>query len=183
MKTLNQISISALMLILFTLAACSSNIPLEISQEVPAAPSFSQIQKQPNAYPQQPLRWGGTILKTENKHNESWVSIIAFPLNSNGRPLESDQSPGRFIAVFDQYLEPLVYSQDREITVHGTLIGTETIKVGEYPYVYPLLKVDSYYLWDPRPEINEVNPPYYWPYYPPYYNLRYYPRYDPRFIY
>ncbi len=166
MNTFKLILISAMTVI--ALSACSSNIPLDISQEVNDAPSFSQIQKQPESYLDQPLRWGGTILKTENKQGSSWITIVAFPLSDSGRPMESDQSPGRFIAVVDDFLEPLVYTKDRELTVRGRLLRTEAIKVGDYPYQYPVLQVDSYHLWAKKPEINQINTPYFWPYYPYY---------------
>jgi outer membrane lipoprotein len=173
MNVIHTLTTSALLL---TLSACSSSMPLEISGDIPNAPSFSQIHKQPDSYLNQPLRWGGKILKTENKENSSWVTIVAFPLSDSGRPLESDSSPGRFIAVIDEFMEPLVYSKDREITVRGKLIGTQTIKVGNFPYQYPLIKVDNYHLWAPKPDINEINPPYFWPYYGPvpYYNRHLY---------
>lgn len=176
MNALKSILISAMITV--AVSSCSSNIPLNISQEIQGAPSFTQIQKQPEAYLDQPLRWGGTILKTDNKQGSSWVTIVAFPLSNNGQPVESDQSPGRFIAVIDDFLEPLVYTRDREITVFGKLLKTETIKVGDFPYQYPLLQVESYHLWAPKPEINEMNTPYFWPYYPyypdPYFNPRLY---------
>jgi outer membrane lipoprotein len=175
MNLLKLILISAM--VTTTVSSCSSNIPLDISQEVQGAPSFTQIQKQPDAYQDQLLRWGGTILKTDNKQGSSWVTIVAFPLSNNGRPMESDRSPGRFIAIIDEFLEPLVFTRDREITVRGRLVKTETIKVGDFPYQYPLLQVDSYHLWAPKPEINEMNSPHLWPYSWPYYP--YYP--DPYF--
>lgn len=174
LTSMNVCKSTPIAILLLMLSACSSNIPMEISQDVADAPSFSQIQKQPDSYLGQPLRWGGTILNTQNKQNATWVTIVAFPLSDSGRPMESDSSPGRFIAVIDDFLEPLVYTKDREITVRGKLIGNETIKVGDFPYPYPLLKADNYYLWATKPEIIDVNPPYYWPYYPsPFYNPRY----------
>lgn len=164
--------------LVISLGACSSNIPLDISTEIADAPSFTQVQQKPEAYPDQPLRWGGTILSTENKQNQSWVTIVAFPLSDSGRPLESDHSPGRFIAIIDTFLEPLVYKKDREITVRGRLLSTETFKVGEFPYQYPLIQVDSFHLWDPKPEIIPMYTPYFWPGYPyypdPYFHRRLY---------
>ncbi len=164
----------------FVLSSCSSNIPLEISEAPQGAPDFAQIQNDPDSFSNQPLRWGGTILSIENKPGSSWVTIVAFPLNKSGRPVNSDQSPGRFIAQVDEFLEPLVYSRDREITVRGKLVGTKTIKIGDFPYQYPLIQVENYHLWAKKPEINDQNLPYFWPYYPyypdPYYNRRLYYR-------
>ncbi len=178
MNTLKHSLLPLVLLGLTTVTGCSSNVPLAISQDVAQAPSFTEVQQHPETYNGQSLRWGGTILSTENKQDASWITIVAFPLSDSGRPLESDHSPGRFIAVVDQFLEPLVYSKDREITVRGQLAGTQTLKVGNYPYPYPLLKVDSFHLWEPRDERIEMDAPYYWPYHPyyptPFYNPRLY---------
>lgn len=165
------------------ISACSSHIPPEIKQSMDDAPSMAQIHDAPDSYLSKKVRWGGVILNTENKHNASWLTILAYPLSDHGEPLLSDQSPGRFIAIVEQFLEPLVYSQDRKITVTGKLLRTETIKVGEYPYEYPVIQVDQHYLWPFEPELSDFDHyPYWWsdpwynPYYPwhsPYYPHRY----------
>ena len=123
-----------------------------------------------DTYLSQKIRWGGIILNTENKQNASWLTIIALPLNESGKPLDSDQSPGRFIAIVDEFLEPLVYSPDRQITVTGHLIRTETQQVGEFSYEYPVIQVEHYYLWPAKPEQTYVDYPPYWhnPWYYPY---------------
>jgi len=160
----------------FLLVACSSHIPPEIKQPVQGSPSVAQVRQQADVYLSQKVRWGGVILQTENKQNTSRLSIIAFPLSDHGQPQISDESPGRFIALVDEFLEPLVYSREREITVIGSLQRTETIKVGEFPYEYPVIKVEHYYLWPPRSEVDDWDyPPYWWydPWYRPYYP--YYP--------
>ena len=159
-------------------SACSSKIPPEIKQAVAGSPDVAQVRRQADAYVSQKVRWGGVIHETENKQNSSKLIIVAFPLSEDGQPLNSDQSPGRFIAIVDEFLEPHVYSQEREITVTGQLVQSETLKVGEFSYEYPVVKVEHYYLWPARSEPVYIDyPPYWWhdPYYPwpyPYY----YPR-------
>ena len=154
------------------MTACSSSIPVEIRQSPINAPDLAQVRDQPSSYIAQPIRWGGMILETENTQNASRLTVIAFPLSDNGEPQTRAQSPGRFIAIVDKFLEPLVYSRDRLITVTGNFFKTETQNIGEYPYLYPLVEVDHYYLWP------EKRVPYY-PDYPPYwrYDPWYYPGY------
>jgi len=162
------------------MSACTSHIPPEIKQPMDGAPSVAQVRGQADTYLSQKVRWGGVILNTENKHKTSQLTIIAFPLSDHGEPQVSDHSPGRFIAIVDEFLEPQVYSNDREITVIGNVLKTETLKVGEFPYEYPVIKVDYYYLWPAKPEPADIVYPPYWmydPYYPwPYYPYPYYPR-------
>lgn len=161
------------------LSACSSNIPIEIKQPLEGAPSVTQVRGQADAYLSQKVRWGGVILQTENKENASWLTIISFPLDDYGEPRSSGQSPGRFIAIVNEFMEPLVYEPEREITVTGHILRTEIIKVGEFPYEYPVVQVDNYYLWPPQPEPADY-PPYGWydPWYSPYYPWHY-PYYYP----
>ena len=164
-------------------SACSSHIPPEISLPLDNAPTIQQVHDNPNNYLSQKVRWGGVILSNENKQQSSWLTIVAFPLSDGGKPQVSDQSPGRFIAIADEFLEPLVYKRDREVTLTGTVIRTETIKVGGFPYEYPVIKVDHYYLWPLRTVYEGPDYDPYWrysPYYPyyPYYpwSPYYYPR-------
>jgi outer membrane lipoprotein len=151
------------------MTACSSSIPVEIRQSPANAPDLAQVREQPGGYVAQPVRWGGMILETENTQNASRLTIIAFPLSDNGQPQTSAQSPGRFIAIVDKFLEPLVYSRDRLITVTCNFFKTETLKIGEYPYVYPLVEVDHYYLWPEKRVPYYTDYPPYWRYDPWYY--------------
>ena len=161
----------------FLISACSSHVPPEISQMLEDSPSINTVRAGTDNYIAQKVRWGGVILNTENKHESSWLTIIAFPLKDNGEPIISDQSLGRFIAVVDQFLEPLVYSSERQITVKGNLLRTEIQKIGEFSYEYPVVQVEHAYLWPVLPEPAYTDyPPYWWhdPWYDPYYP--YFPR-------
>ena len=162
------------------LTACASHIPPEIKQPLEGSPDVSQVRQQAKSYLSQKVRWGGVILTTENKQDTSSLTIVAFPLDGDGRPKVKGDSTGRFIAVVGEFLEPLVFSQDREITVTGRLLKTQTLDVGEYPYEYPVIQVEHYYIWPVREEPVIVDyPPYWWydPYFPwhyPYYSHPHY---------
>jgi outer membrane lipoprotein len=181
MNLINYIKTSAAIFGMMLISACSSHIPPEIEQPVEGSPSVAQVRGHADRYISQKVRWGGVIVNTENKDNTSQLMIVAFPLDDDGEPRVSDQSSGRFIAVADEFLEPLVYSSDRMITVVGTLIRTETLDIGEFPYEYPVVKVENSYLW-PVKEVPDYRdyPPYWWydpwPYYPYYYPYYPHPR-------
>lgn len=154
------------------ISACSSHIPPEIRESLDGSPSVAQVHQAADNYLSKKVRWGGIILNTENKHKTSWLTILAYPLSNHGEPHVSNQSSGRFIAIVEQFLEPLVYSRDRKITITGKLLRTEIIKVGEFPYAYPVVQVGLYYLWPVEPELSDFDhQPYWWsdPWYDPYY--------------
>lgn len=167
------------------ISACSSHIPPEIRQHPNGAPSVVQVQQNADNFISKKIRWGGIILNTENKHNTSRLTILAHPLSSRGEPRVNDQSPGRFIAIIDKFIEPLVYSQNRKITITGKLLRTETLKVGEFPYEYPVIQTEQHYLWPNEPEPSDLNRhPYWWsdPWYDPWYHP-YYPWHSPYYPY
>ena len=177
MRLIKPIIYAGWLVSIILLSSCSSHIPPEIKENLEGTPSLAQVRQQADDYLSQKVRWGGVILNAENKHNASWLTILAYPLNDLGKPQASDQSPGRFIAIVDKFLEPMVYKQDRKITVVGNLLRTETFKIGEFPYAYPIIQVEHHYLWLPDPEPSDMDyHPYWWhdPFYDPYYP--YYPR-------
>ena len=154
------------------LTACSSQIPPDISQGFKNSPSISKIQAEPEVYLSQPVRWGGVIIKIENRQNTSRLTIVAYPLSRNGEPQVYKNSIGRFIASFNLFLEPQVYKRDRIITLTGQFIKAETISVGKFPYNYPVIEVKQHFLWPVEEPADMLYPPwwydpFYWPHYPP----------------
>jgi outer membrane lipoprotein len=180
MKTVKPVVRSGAVIWILLISACASQIPPEIRQAPENTPGVAQVYASVDNFVSQKVRWGGVILQTENKNDSSWLTIVAFPLTGRGEPLSSGQSQGRFIAVVDQFLEPLVYSADREVTIAGEVLRSETIQVDEFSYKYPVIKVDQLYLWPERSEQRYNNYPPYWydpwyyPFHRPYYRTRFY---------
>lgn len=165
-------------LVSLLLGACASNIPLEIKQAPADNPAPEQVRNAPKEFQNRQVRWGGIILETDNRQDSSRVTVLALPLSKDGRPEDTDNSLGRFIAIVPEFLDPMVYSEDRRLTVAGRLRGTETDKVGEFRYTYPVVQAEHHYLW-PRETGQPYPPPYYrypWWYYDPWY-------YDPWYRY
>jgi len=175
-QTAYRLSRSIAIFILATfLSSCASRIPVEIRGDLENAPTVAEVHTQADKYLSQKVRWGGKILNIENKQNTSRLTIVSFPLNGYGRPKNTQQSPGRFIAIVDEFLEPELYSKDREVTVIGDLLKSETLKVGEFAYSHPVVKVENHYLWAIEEKTPDnymhhwwhdswYNPYYPWPY-------------------
>lgn len=165
------------------LSACSSSIPSQIRDAPQNAPVLAEAQQRNDELIGQTVRWGGNIQRIENRQDNSRLEIIAFPLGSDGRPLDTDQTQGRFIADINHFIEPEVYTEGRQITVYGRLQGTEHHAIGEFTYNYPVVRVEHYYLWPIKQVIDHRDDWRYepWPY--PYYYPGYpwYPWHSPRF--
>lgn len=102
------------------------------------------------------VRWGGRIVQVEPQADRSCFEVVSRPLGSTGRPLERDESAGRFIACRAGFYDPEVFQPGREITLVGTIEGFETRKVGEYDYRYPRLSAEVVYLWPVRKDVDVV---------------------------
>lgn len=174
------LTVSLLMLAL--LQGCATSAPAALRDAPKESPSLGQVRAQPDSYIETRLRWGGTIVRIENLPQTTRIEVVARSLADNGELLAGDSSEGRFIAQFDQFLDPSIYTVGRSITVVGRLATIETRELDQMSYRYPLVRVESHHLW-PEPEpVTEPhdpfwhNPFYYDPWYPFGYPYPYYPR-------
>jgi len=172
--------IYSLLVITSWLTGCSSHIPEIIKTAPPNNPALQQVYANTNNYLSQKVRWGGKIVDTQNLKTGSQLSIVAFPLNNQGKPIVNGNSSGRFMAITNDFLEPMVYSNDRHITVIGRVLRTETHNIGDFPYKHVMIQIDHHYLWPVEEQNSYANyPPDFWwydPWYPWYpYHPHYYP--------
>ena len=173
------------------LAGCAGNVPLNIRSEPAGNPALQAVSQDAKPYLGRAVRWGGSIISVDNNPNETLLEVLAQELDAFGRPIESDTSPGRFLAEVKGFLDPQIYRKDREVTVYGSVAPSVVRKVGEKPYTYPVVKAAEVYLWadyspyrDPWRRDPFCDPffgpgPYYrpwmWPYYDPFWGA--YPPY------
>jgi outer membrane lipoprotein len=122
----------------------------------------------------QRVRWGGEIVDAIPGRDETCFEVLGQNLNDQGRPVESANSQGRFIACAQGFYDPAIYAEGREVTVVGTLTTTLTRKIGDYDYRYPQVSAQQVYLW-PEESTYARRPYSGYPYYgPPYYGYPYY---------
>ena len=92
-------------------------------------------------------RWGGIITNVENKPDQTLIEVVYFPLNHYGKPNASDETPGRFKAVINKFVDPIMFEEGRTVTFLGKVGKPLAGMVGEQPYMFPSLAVDNYYIW------------------------------------
>ena len=159
------------------LASCSSQVPLNIREAPAESLMLGTVRESPDRFQSREVRWGGEILEIVNRENFSELTVLDRPLSNKGEPSTTDSSPGRFIAQIPEFIDPQEYTAERRITVRGTLAGAETREVGEYPYVYPVVKATDWYLW-PKPVARSYDRYPWWYYdpwwYSPWYHYPYY---------
>lgn len=160
----------------FGLISCQSKPVVPVAS--PNLP-ISAVQKEPATSQDKLVTWGGVILEAKPQQDHTQIIILSKQLTSSTRPVESDRSLGRFIAELPGFQDPAIYAKDRELTVYGKITKTEKKNIGEFEYLYPVVKVVQHHLWPVRVKYNDDDwySPWYDPWYGPWYRpYPYYPR-------
>ncbi len=127
--------------------------PPEITDRVDRKISFSDLRKDPGSYKGKWVMFAGIIAGSRTERDgRTYLEVVQKPADSEGRPLETDESGGRFMAVSKEFLDPAVFQGGRVITVVGEVAGDSVRPLGGTVYRYPLLAVHALHLWDPSYE-------------------------------
>jgi outer membrane lipoprotein len=168
------------------LSGCIHAISRGVLKEVDREISFSALIKQPDAYQGRVVLLGGVIVKTVNKQEGTLLEVYQTRLDREGRPTDTDRSEGRFLALYQGFLDSVIYKEGRQVTIAGTVQGEKVQLLGEIEYRYPSLIIKELHLWEEEEPVQyEPYPwdpwddpwfPWWWP---PRRHLRWHPRYDP----
>ena len=170
------LQLTGLATLLLVMTACAVVQPFPIPAD---NPTLASVQANIDANKNHHVAWGGVILGIEVKQTSSMITMLAKPLDNFGQPVQLDQSSGRFLARFNGFIDPAIFTGGRQLTVSGTIEGSETRKIGEFDYVLPVVNVDNYRLWSiPAPQnYNAAGYVVYDPWYPWYPAYPLYPAY------
>lgn len=160
----NLFRILVLGLLVAAMSACATTTPIakQYRQEAKSDNvSFPMVLQDPDAYINDVVLWGGSIIETKNTQNGTEIIVLQAPLGSSERPETSESSLGRFIAMSSKFLDPAIYREGRKITLAGQVTGKKTAQLGETSYTYPVVNIKQLHLWTKRQH-------YYYPYPYPY---------------
>lgn len=169
-----RVTASFSLLLLNLLVGCATTLPEPIRDVTVMPLILREVQQSPSQFIGVSVRWGGLIVQTRNRKDDTVIEIVSRDLGSDGRPLLDDRSAGRFLAQLPGFYDPAIYAAGREITVRGVLTGVREQAIGDYIYRYPQVQVAGVYLWPQRPPPAAVyddpwlwDPgyPWGWPYY------------------
>ncbi len=135
-------------------------------RQVDESLTFREVQKNPQPFVGKNVLWGGVIIETTNRKNETVIHVMQTELDYEKRPKNLDRSAGRFLVRYNGFLDPVIYSKAREITLAGEVVGEEVLPLGEIQYVYPIILAKEIHLWEKRTMITPFYPPWYWDSYP-----------------
>ena len=112
--------------------------------------TYSQVIQNIDAHRDIPVRWGGIIIDVENENNFSLIQVLSYPLDYSGRPQLNEGHGGRFVIKSKDFLDPVVYSKNNEISVVGKLNGDIQRTIGKKIIRVPLIKSTGVHLWEKR---------------------------------
>lgn len=153
------VKLMSVLLIGSALIGCAHIISKDVLKEVDREIGFEGLLKYPEKYQGKTVLLGGVIVKTENKNQGTLLEIYQTEINHYGKPIDTDISKGRFLAIYEGFLDSEIYRKGREVTIVGVVSGGEVKKLGEIDYNYPYLTVKEIHLW------KEESPREYGPYY------------------
>ena len=126
------------------LSGCSVISP-DIAQEALPDPDFAELIRHVDRYRGETVVLGGYVLSVENFKDHTRIIAIEAPLGAGQRPKSKDLSRGRLHLLHDGFIDPEVYTRDRQITVGGRIL--ESIGQPLPPYPYLRIQVKEMHLW------------------------------------
>ncbi len=161
------------------LAGCSTTavrpIPDTVSQPPGNDIQLAEVTGDPQKFLGGQIRWGGSILNTQQHEGGLYIEILQRPLDNKGKPLSGRESDGRFIAKIPSPYDAKYFYRGRHITISGILNNIETRKINKQTeQALPVVNAQNHYTWNSY-EKNYGYRKYYHPGYP-YYHRGYYLR-------
>jgi outer membrane lipoprotein len=154
----------SLIIVVLLTAGCSP-FSKAVRQQIDEGLTFGEAQRNPDRFIGKKVLWGGVIIETTNTQAETLIKVRQADLDFETRPKDLDTSHGRFLLRYSGFLDPAIYTNGREITLFGEIMGKEDIVLGESHYTYPVVRSEELHLWEKRRDPMFYDP---WPldYYP-----------------
>ena len=176
------LAVSLVLMFTINLAGCISLTPESLTENIKPV-DLNAARDNPDQYRDRRVKLAGEIVSLDSLKDSTVIEVVSRDMSRSGRPIvDSDNTQGRFLAVFRGFLDPANYSEGREITVIGLLSGIREQPIGDYLYQYPVVTVESHHLWKKLPassRYDDVNFWFYGPWYGyPGYRFGYDPYWD-----
>ena len=144
---------------------------------------FPELMANPERFRGETVILGGEIIDAVPTANGTRLNVLQTRTDDAERPGPSDTSQGRFVAMYQGFLDPAIYAKGRQVTVAGVVAGAQAQTVGNTQQTQPLINAQQVYLWPPpQPRYYYApGPYYYYPFYSPFwpYEPYYAPYYAP----
>lgn len=151
-----------IMLFALTLTACGTTSSTGGRY---GAVQLEQVMSAVDSHIGQSVRWGGKIIEVKNFQDYSQIQLVQFPLNRRGRPIETDESQGRFFVRSNAFLDPEIFKVGTMLTVNGEVVDKATLKVDQKDLVLPVVTIADTQRWPTHSASGRpYNPKHDWPF-------------------
>ncbi len=151
-----------LVLALWGCTVVSQEVKDEALPPIPFPELISDVEK----YAGDTVIVGGHVVTVENKADHTEIVAVQSPLGVGQKPKTKDFSQGRLVMIYKGFIDPEVYTKDREITVGGKIIGSSA-QADNPPYPYLKLEVRDIHLWAVEKPVDPYWDDDFYPYYYP----------------
>jgi outer membrane lipoprotein len=167
---MKSVFVATVLCFALAVSGCATVVSKEFRMQADSVPDYMEVKQNPDAYQGRKIIWAGTIVASKNQKEGTLLEILHQKTDVEGRPKDIDSAEGRFLAIYESYLDVAVYAQGREVTVAGELQGQRVLPLGEIEYAYPLVSAKEIHLWPVKTErpYPYAYPPYPWWWYYPY---------------
>ena len=125
------------------LCGCTVMSP-NLADQAEPVPDFNALIHQADRYRGKTVILSGYVLSVENFKDHTRIIALEAPLGIGQRPKSKDLSRGRLILLHDGFLDPEVYTKDRQITVGGSIMAPAAEPP---PYPHLRIQVQEIHLW------------------------------------
>jgi outer membrane lipoprotein len=124
----------------WVLAACGGGISRQAREQVTYTGSFADLQQNPAKYKGVVVLLGGKVVEPLAKEGVTELAVLQLELGSRDRPLDNDQTQGRFLVRSTQFIDPAIFPPGTFVTVVGRLQGSQVRSIGQMAYTYPVIE-------------------------------------------
>lgn len=139
-----------LLFVMVSLFSCAPVVSRELRERAERDLSFSALLRDPDRYEGRIVILGGIIASSLNTDEGTYIEVVQQPLDYRGIPEDTDVTEGRFLILYEGYLDKVIYSEGKKVTVAGVVIGKRVRLLEEMEYPYPLIKSREIHLFTPR---------------------------------
>jgi outer membrane lipoprotein len=136
-----------LSLVILFITGCGPVISQDVLKDVDKGVPFQAILRNPDHFKGKTVMLGGKLIEATPLEGKTRVTVLQYPLGFRDKPDLDSGSEGRFIVEATGFLDPVVYSAGRQVTVAGIVNGKEVLPLGEINYTYPVVVSREIYLW------------------------------------
>ncbi len=95
------------------MSGCAHVVSQELREQVDKELTAEMLFKNPEAYKGKTVILGGVIISTQNSEKGTHIEVLQAPLDSRGRPKDTDFSYVRFIFFYEGILMELFFQKER----------------------------------------------------------------------